>query len=154
MGRIYTQSFTDVAVTEVQDLFQIRCLVSSIKIHEISLSQRSDLGNDNAESLKVILKAVTANVTNDVTPAKRDGGDVASGCSVAVNETAQLGSLLYTYSVIDWDISYPFFYSPEPKNRINLKFGVSFRTFVVDLATAPADEITMSGSMIWEEFGS
>ncbi|KKL84049.1 hypothetical protein LCGC14_1968710, partial [marine sediment metagenome] len=44
MGRMFSVSFTDVAVTAQQDLFQIEANTVPVIIHAIFLSQTSDVG--------------------------------------------------------------------------------------------------------------
>ena len=56
MGRMYTVTFTDVAVTAQQDLFQIEANTTPVIIHAIFLSQISDVGDSAAENLSILLR--------------------------------------------------------------------------------------------------
>ena len=53
MGRRYSVSFTDVAVTVQQDLFQLEALVVPAKLLGCTISQSSDVGDAAAEGLSI-----------------------------------------------------------------------------------------------------
>jgi hypothetical protein len=151
MGRIYSVSFTDVAVTAVQDLFQIEAVTVPAIIHAIYVSQITDVGDANAEALTIRIRRVTDALTNVTAEAQMDTGDAVALADLNVNDTTQLVTGAQTLHAEGWNIAMPFVYLPPPELRIVVKVGDAL---TVDLATAPADSITVNGTMYFEEVGS
>lgn len=151
MGRVYSLQFNKVAVTVVQDLLQIEAKIVPVIIHEITISQSSDVGDAAAESLLIRLKKVTDTVTDDVVEVKFDEGDSAANANLAVNETTQLVAGVEVLRSEVWNIALPFTYLPTPEMRPVISVD---DTFVVDLADAPSDSITVSGTLVFEEIGA
>lgn len=151
MGRMFTAQFTDVAVTAQQDLFQIEALVTPAIIHAVFLSQTTDVGDAAAENLSILLRRATDAVTDDVVEVKLDEGSAAANADIAVNETTELvtgSSIIHSEA---WNIALPFVWMPPPEMRIVVKIG---EVFCVNLNTTPADSITMSGTIYFEEMGA
>jgi hypothetical protein len=148
---MYTAQFSEVAVTAQQDLFQIEANTTPAIIHAIFLSQTSDVGDAAAENLSILIRRVTDAVTNDVTEAKLDNGSAAANADLAVNETTELVTGATTIHSEAWNIALPFVWMPPPEMRIIVEIG---NAVVVNLNTTPADSITMSGTMYFEEIGS
>lgn len=151
MGRMYSASFTEVAVTAQQDLFQIEALTVPAIIHAVFLSQSSDLGDAASEGLSILIRRVTDAVTNDIAEAALDGGDAAANADIAVNETTELVTGATTIHSEAWNILTPFVYLPPPELRPVIQIG---NVIVVNLNTTPADSITMSGTLYFEEIGN
>jgi hypothetical protein len=151
MGRIYTVQFTNVAVTAQQDLFQIEALVVPATIHAVYLSQTTDVGDAAAENLSIMLCRFTDAVTDDLATVQLDPGDATQNADVAVNETTELVTGLEIIHSEAWNIAMPFVYLPPPELRPIVQIGNGFS---VNLNTTPADSITMSGTIYFEEFGS
>lgn len=151
MGRIYSLSFTEVAVSAQQDLFQVEALVVPVKLHSVILSQSSDVGDAAAESLSIIIRRVTDAVMDDLAVVNIDTGDAAQNADVAINETTELVTSPTVIHTEDWNIAFPFIYLPIPKHRPNIVIG---DVIVVNLNTTPADALTMSGTLLFEEMGS
>ncbi len=151
MGRMFTASFTDVAVTAQQDLFQIEANTVPAIIHAIFLSQTSDVGDAAAENLSILIRRVTDAVTNDIAEAKLDTGSGAALADLAVNETTELVTGAETVHSEAWNIAMSFIWMPPPEMRIVVQVG---NALVVNLNDTPADELTMSGTMYFEEAGS
>ena len=151
MGRMFTVQFTEVAVTAQQDLFQIEALVVPVTIHAIFLSQTSDVGDAAAENLSILLRRFTDDVTNDLAEVKLDEGDSAANADLAINETTELVTGTETVHSEAWNIALPFIWMPPPEMRINVKIGEGM---AVNLNTTPADSITMSGTLYFEEGGA
>lgn len=151
MGRIYSADFTEVAVTAQQDLFQIEAITTPAIIHAVFLSQTSDVGDAAAEGLSIIIQRVTDAVTNDIAEVALDGGDAAANANLAINETTELvtgASIIHSEA---WNIAMPFVYLPTPELRPVVQIG---NAIVVNLNTTPADSITMSGTLYFEEIGN
>lgn len=151
MGRRFSLSFSEVAVTAQQDLFQVEALVVPAKLISVTLSQSSDVGDAEAENLSIVIQRVTDAVTDDLATVNIDSGDATQNADVAINETTELvtgASIIHTEG---WNIAYPFIYLPTPKNRPTIEVG---NALVVNLNTTPADSITVSGTLVFEEEGS
>lgn len=154
---IYTASFDEVAVSAVQDLFEIlapsdACLV----IHQINLSQSSDAGDAESEQLHVTIRRVTGAPTSGsggstATPAAREGGQAASGSTVEINNTTQLtggtNTVLWAES---FNVMAGFNYLPVPEDRLVISPSTRL---LVELETAPGDAVTMSGNVVFDEVG-
>ena len=151
MGRMYSVSFAEVAVTAQQDLFQIEALVVPATIHAVYLSQTSDVGDAAAENLSILIRRVTDGVTNDLAEVKLDNGSSAANADLAINETTELTTGAEIIHSEGWNIAMPFVYLPPPELRPIITIGDAI---VVNLNSTPADSITMSGTLYWEESGN
>lgn len=151
MGRLYSASFTEVAVSAQQDLFQIEANTVPAIIHAVYLSQSSDVGDAASEGLSILIRRVTDAVTNDIAEVAVDGGDAAANADLAINETTELVTGATTIHAEDWNILTPFIFLPTPELRPVVQVG---NAVVVNLNTTPADAITMSGTMYFEEVGN
>lgn len=154
MGRLYTVQFNAVAITLTQDLFEIVAPATDIiKIHEISVSQVTDFGDAEAEILGLLLKSgQTTSGSGGTAPTAVPIliGDSAFGGTTEVNNTtkATVGTIV-THHAWTWNIRMEFLkiFTPEtmpilsPSRRMTLEL------------TAPADSITTSGYIIFEEIG-
>ncbi len=151
MGRIYSVSFDGIAVTAAQDLFQLEAVTVPAIIHAIYLSQSTDVGDAAAEGLSIRLRRVTDALTNVTAEAQMDTGDAAALADLNVNDTTALVAGAQVLHAENWNIAMPFVYLPPPELRIVCKVG---DCITVNLATVPADSITMSGTMYFEEVGN
>lgn len=155
MGRIYTATFSEIAVTAIQDIFELVAPADAIvKIHRIELGQRSDVG-DAAE--EILLVQLTSGHTTSgssgaaVTPVPREFGDAAFGGTVERNNTTQAvdGTIVEHHNWV-WNIRGPFdrVFTPEEMPIISPS-----RRCCIELPVAPADSLTMSGTITFEEIG-
>jgi len=159
MGRYYTVTFSAVAVTAVQDLFEIVAPANAaafITLHEIRLIQTSDNAAADSEMLRVQIKRGTSGSTSGSggtapTPAIVQAGDPAATFTAEANNTTQATGGTITvmweggYNVLGeyvWGPSIP----PDKKPR----FSKGERC-LVSLPVAPADSLTMSGTVVIEE---
>lgn len=149
--RMYSVSFTDVAVSAAQDFFQIEAVTVPATIHAIYLSQNSDVGDAAAENLTVRIRRVTDALTNVTAEAQCDTGDAAALADLNVNDTTPLTTGAQTLHPECWNIATPFVYLPPPELRIIVPVG---DVVTVNLVSAPADAITMSGVMYFSEQGA
>ena len=108
MGRMFSVSFVDVAVTAQQDLFQIEANTVPVIIHAIFLSQTSDVGDAAAENLSILLARVTDVVTNDLAEVKLDTGSGAALADLAINETTELVTGIEVVHSEAWNIAMSF----------------------------------------------
>lgn len=155
MGRIYTAQFTDVAVTAIQDLFEIVAPSTAVVvIHDLHISQRSDVGDAAEEILSIQLTSghtTSGSGGSSYTPIKKEVGDAAFGGTVEVNNTTQaVSGTIVTHYSWQWNIRGPFDKVWTPETRPVLSPS---RRACVELPVAPADSLTMSGSITFEEIG-
>ena len=87
------------------------------------------------------------------TPSALETGFAASGATLEANNTTKMvvgsGSLVVLYND-DFNVQVGFLYQPVPEERIVLSPG---DRMTVELVGAPADSLTMSGTIVWEEIG-
>ncbi len=153
MGRIYSAEFQDVSVAVAQDLFSI--LPASnvpISIHQVSLSQNSEVADAAEEGLTISI--IAGNTTTGSGGSAGAGEplnfrDAADSATVRTNDTTEMsaGTAVVKHSEA-WNIRMPFIYLPAPEDRIIVANALFFG---VQLITVPADAIIMSGTVIYEE---
>jgi len=151
MGRMYSVSFTDVAVTAQQDFFQIEAVTVPAIIHAVYLSQSSDVGDASSEGLSILIRRVTDALTNVTAEAQLDTGDAAALADLNVNDTTELVTGAATIHSEVWNVLMPFVFLPPPEMRLIVQVG---NVITVNLNTTPADSLTCSGTMYFEEVGS
>lgn len=152
MGRFYTVTFTDVALTAAADLFEVTAATDKpVRIWHWNISQNTDLSDAAEEVLKLTLKrGVTAGSGgSSVTPvALVDDADTSAGFTVnrTVTTAATSGSVLY--GPRGWNIRMPdeMWFVPETLPRVDAGSDPLVLTM-----SAPADSVTVSGTMIIEE---
>ena len=152
MKRVFSISFTEVAVTAQQDLFQIEATARGAKLLAVFLSQSSDVGDAEAEGLSILIQRVTDEVTNDVAEVPMDSGGGAYLGDLAINETTELTTGAEVIHSEIWNIAQgPFIYLPPPELIADITGG---EVIVVNLNTTPSDSITMSGTCYFSQSGS
>ena len=164
MARVYSASFTEVAATAQQDLFQLEALTVPLQLHAVYLSQSSDVGDASAENLSILIRRVTDAVTNDIAEVKIDSGarkrreeaerkarEAAANADIAVNETTELTTGASTIHATTWNILNEFIFLPPPEMRPTAVIG---DVICVNLNTTPADSLTISGTAYFSEMGS
>ena len=155
MGRIYTVQFTGVAVTAQQDFFEIVAPSDAIVvIHEIELSQSTEVKDAEEEGLSVLLKSgstTSGNGGTTPTAIPKEFGDAAFGGTCEVNNTTKAtAGTIVTHYAWDWNVRIPFIKIWTPETRPILSPS---RRMTLELGTTPADSITMSGTITIEEIG-
>jgi hypothetical protein len=156
MGRVYSVPFSAVAVSAAQDLFEV--LASTAKpffLREIVVAQSSDYGDGAAEGLSILIKRATGAYTSGsggstVTPAKHATNDAAAGPTAEINNTSQAAAgsgALTTIRTDAFNVQAGYQYLPTPEDRL---FFLAAEAVVVSI-TAPADAVTMSGTLVFEE---
>ena len=154
MAKIYSAEFAAVEVSAAQDLFSL--LVGDdepIKILGCVISQSSDVGDAAEEGLliKIIRGWGTVGSGGSApTAINLDGKGGAATTTVRANDTteASAGSAVDLHSEV-WNIRQPWVYMPIPE----LRFRIDQADDIVSVAliTVPADAITCSGTIYWEE---
>lgn len=155
-GRIYAASFTAVAATAAQDLFEIAPADDKpVYLHAVYLMQTTDLGDAAEEVLRVsVLRghATSGSGGSTATPRPMMPSDTAFGGVAEVNNTtiASAGTAVELH-VDGWNIRVPYqlVWTPETRPFCTQAQGL----IVVRLMAAPADSVTISGTLLLEELG-
>jgi len=155
MGKFATYSFSAVSVSAAVDSFEIAAASAKpFILHEITLGQSSDYGDAAAEGLSVLIKRGIGNTSGSggstATAAKHATNDAAVGPTAETNNTTQAvagGGSLTTIRAEAFNVQAGYQYLPTPEQRITF---LPAESLVVSI-TAPADAITMSGSVVIEE---
>jgi len=154
---LFTATFNAIAVTAAQDAFEITAPATSrVKIKEVRLGQYSDFGDAAAEILSVlIMRGHTASGSGgaSVTPANLAGWTAAPAAASAVernNTTPASGGSPVTLVADAFNIQQGWMWRAwEECEEIILEVG---QRLVVRI-TAPADEVTANGTILFEEIG-
>lgn len=155
MGRIYSASFENVAVTAIQDLFEINApSAKSVVIHSAKIGQTSDFGDAQDECIRLrFIEGYTTSGSggNSFTAVPLDKGDSAFGGTCEINNTtvANTGTAVIK-SMGVWNVRTEWIYMPTPETRIRLAGGLRL---VLHMPAAPADSLSISGEIVFEEIG-
>jgi len=152
-GRTYTVIFSAVAVSAAQDLFEITPADDRpIEILGLSLGQTSDTGDAQDEQLQIsIIRGHTTSGSGGTapTPGALNPLDAAAGFTAEVNNTtvASAGTTV-TLHTDAWNVraGYTVWWPPEAR-----PVATQGNTTIVVRQTAPADAITMSGTLYVRE---
>lgn len=154
-GRVYTVQFNGVAVTAQQDLFEINAPSDAVvELLEFHLSQTSEVGDTQEEGLSILLKSgqtTSGSGGSAPTAVPQSLGDAAFGGTVEVNNTTKAsGGTIVTHGAWAWNVRVPFdvIYTPETTKILSPGARMT-----VELATTPADSITMNGYAVFKEIG-
>ena len=155
MGRMYSVSFVGVAVTAQQDFFEIVAAAGKpCVVHSIEIEQSTEVGDAQEEGLSILLKdgqTTSGSGGSAPTPAPVNFTDAAAAFVAEVNNTtkASVGTIV-TKRAWNWNVRLPFLKLFTPETRPVVVGGARM---TVELATTPADSITVSGTMMVEELG-
>jgi hypothetical protein len=158
-GRMYTAVFKDIAVTAVQDLFEVAAPSDAVTVvHRVMLTQSTETGDAAEEMLRLTTNRGVGSVTSgsgggSVTAQPVSDGNSAFGGSVERNNTTAMaagsGSLEELES-FGWNVRVPFDLIWLPEFRPVISPG---NRWTLELESAPADSVTMSGTLWFEEIG-
>lgn len=151
MGFIYSAPLDAVAFTTAVDIFE--CTVAADKgvwVHAMELHQTTDLGDAQEEVLRIgLYRGVTAGSggTGLTEVAYDNAGNPTVGMAVTPRTTASTGGTLI--DLLGWNIRIPtrWIWTPETRPYI----GPDDDPFSFRLLAAPADSVTVSGVLIWQE---
>jgi hypothetical protein len=155
MGAVYTAPFSAIAVSAAQDVWELLSHTSSmVRIREIRFGQYSDAGDGAAELVGVTFltgATVSGSGGSTITPLNVQRWTGASTATTVVernNTTPATGGTVVWADA--WNIQAPFLYLPADDDD---RFIIPKSTrFVVNI-TSPADAVTMSGTIVFEEIG-
>lgn len=160
MGRMYTATFKAIAVTAAQDFFEIAGPTDAVTVvHRWTLTQTTEVGDAAEEMLQITANRGVGTVTSGsggatVTPQPIADGDPAYGGTVERNNTTIMavgtGTLETDLEVYAWNIRVPYerIYTPEERPVIS-----PGNRWTLELETTPADSVTISGTVVFEEIG-
>ncbi len=152
-GRVYSVSFSNVAVTAVQDLISLLSTAAmAVELHGFEIGQ---ISKTTVEQLRVSVKRLPATVTvgsggNAATPRKALSGDSAATATARINDTAQ-ATTSGTAEVLHSDVlnvvnGLSFFWPPEDRPVVGLS-----QATILSLDTAPLASMSMSGTLYFAE---
>jgi len=157
---MFTAVSKSIAITAVQDIFEVAAPADSIVIiHSWIISQSTDYGDSEEEGLVLTTNRGVGTVTSGsggstVTTQPIQDGQASAGSTVERNNTTAMaagsGSIEELEAIV-WNVRVPFerIYAPEYRPII----GPS-QHWTLELETAPADSITVSATLVFEEIGS
>ncbi len=153
-GQVYSATFSAVAVTALQDFFSL--LVGDdepIRILSCTISQSSDVGDAAEEGLRIAIIRGWGTVGSGgtaPTAIAHSSKQGAATTTVRANDTTEASAgTPVTLHVEVWNIRMPWIYLPIPEARIRVDQADDLVAIV--LLDAPADSITVSGTITWEE---
>lgn len=152
-GRTYVVTFNAVAVSAAQDLFEIVPADDKpCEIVSMHIGQYSDAGDAAAELLGIsIIRGFTASGSGGsaATPAPMNPNAATAGFTAEVNNTtvATTGTTTTLHSD-SWNVQAGYNYIPPLDARPVVGQG---QTSLVVRITAPADALTMNGTLVVRE---
>ena len=153
---VFVAPFSAISVSAAQDLWEIVAPSGSrVAIREVRFGQYSDAGDAEAELLGVTMTrgyTVSGSGGGTITPANVDGhtGGLASTTTVERNNTTQASTSGTTVFADVWNVQVPYLFIPPEKDQ---RFVIEASARFVISITAPADAITMNGTVVFEELG-
>lgn len=151
-GLMYSAVFEEVAVTAAQDLFEIVAPSdATVIVHGVTISQSTDAGDTESEQLNILVHRASTSGSGGsvITPRPLQAGFPAAGSTVEANNTTQ-GTEGNQIHAECFNVMAGWVWIPTPEIRPVI--SPSGR-LVVELQTAPADSLTMSGTIYFEEIG-
>lgn len=158
---LYTVSFAGVALAAAQDLFALVAHATSrIAICRVEVMQYSDVGDAASEILAYTFKrgatvAGSGGTAPTPIPVKGHTGTRAAVTTARVNDTTQAGTgTIVTNLAGAFNIQAGLLYAPKYDGNIDERYTVEAGVrWVVSLDSAPADAVTASGTITFEELG-
>jgi hypothetical protein len=151
-GRVYTVSFSQVAVTAAQDLISIATGAKAIKLHSVQLGQygATAVGNLPIAMRRLGPTAALGSGGSAVTPVPMNPGDAAATVTAHVNDTTNATTSGGTVAAIadDFNVINGYLHMPPEADRIIVGPNSAL---TIALLSAPAAAETMSGTATFEE---
>lgn len=154
MGRFYSITFDNVAITASVDFFEITPVDDRpVILHALHLSQSTEVGDTAEEMMRVnIIRgyATSGSGGSAPTPAPLNPLDAAAGFTAETNNTtvASSGTPVTLHSEV-FNVRSGMVQVWTPETRPIVTQAQS--TLVVRLATTPADSVSFSGTLYVEE---
>lgn len=155
-GAVYTVPIDALSLTAESDLYCITASTSTkLLLREVRLGQYSEFGDAQAELLPIRIITGSTNVSGGSTVAAQNvaqhtGAKTAESEALSPSATlASTASATLRYSD-SWNVAAGWVYAPLPAERLVVQEG---ETVVVRIG-APADVLTLNGTLIMQEIGS
>ena len=154
MGRIYSATFSASAFTVAVDAFEVVAPAdSAVLIHELHLSQGTELGDAAEEQLLVLVRTgftTSGSGGSAFTPIPRSLGEAAfGGTAEFMNTTQAVNGTAVNHHAEYWNIRVPYQKIWTPETRI----VISPSARLVVTLPAPTDSVTAAGTLVFEEIG-
>jgi hypothetical protein len=153
--RLYTVTFTNVALSAAQDLFGLLATANmAVRIRSIELGQKT-LTSWEAKELKFVRHTGTAAAGsggNAFTPLALRSSDAAATFTARINDTAgqtQAGGADQTLFSREWEFLNGFYWGPQRLEECPII--KPSEGFALQLGTAPSAPMTGSGVLTAEE---
>lgn len=156
MSGIYTVQFNGVAVTAQQDLFELTAASGKpIVILGFKLTQTTEVGDAQEEGLSILIKSgqtTSGSGGSTPTPVSVDSSNtVAAGFASEANNTTKASTgTIVTHMAEAWNIRMPLEVLFTQEQQLVM---AASRRLTIELATTPADSITMNGTIWVQEIG-
>lgn len=155
MSGVYTVQFNGVAATAQQDLFELVAASGKpIVILGFSLSQSTEVGDTAEEALSILLKSgqsTSGSGGSTPTPVANDSTMAAAGFTAEANNTTKASTgTIVTHGAWNWNIRVPLDVLFTQEQQLVM---AASRRCTLELATTPADSVTMSGTIWIQEIG-
>jgi hypothetical protein len=155
MSGVYTVQFNGVAVTAAQDLFELVAASGKpIVILGFSLSQSTEVGDTAEEALSILLKSgqsTSGSGGSTPTPVANDSTMAAAGFTAEANNTTKASTgTIVTHGAWAWNIRVPLDVLFTQEQQLVM---AASRRCTLELATTPADSITLNGVIWVQELG-
>jgi len=153
MGRIYTVPIAPAAQTAVQDFWAIVSGTNRpTRLGGIHLFQTTDVGDAAEEILRIRIRAGQTTVGSGgtaPTPIPADVDDVAAAFTARINDTTQAtAGTIVVHAELGWNIRIDREWWLPPGYTFTFKGA---RRWTVEFPAAPADSITVGGTLWVEE---
>lgn len=155
MGRIYRAVAANTAQTAQVDIFELNVASTKcVRLLEIHLSQLTEVADAAEEMLLIQVKeGATTSGSGGSTPTAvpaAKGDPAYTGTVEAHNTTKATGGTIVTHISQNWNVRVPLDIIFTPETVIELPPS---SRLTVELATTPADSITLGGYIVFEEIG-
>lgn len=151
MSRIYSVAFSAQTFSAAVDFFVIEANTNIAIIHRIILGQYTEFADAQAELVPMELSRITDVVTDSSTGTPMDIGDAAESADVQTMVGTQLVTGISLIHADSWNVMLPYDFFPPPELRPIVEIGNAIK---LHCDAAPADAMTINGTIYWEERGS
>ena len=154
MGRMYSTSFSGVAVTALQDFFSLVVADDEpVHIHACYISQTTEVADAAEEMLRIDIVRGNGTVgsggsapTIYALDSKVGGASATARANDTTEASAGTEQIMHSEA---FNVRTGWVYIPTPETRI--KTDQADDIICIRLLTVPADSITMDGTLYWEE---
>ena len=153
MSRKYSVIFSQIAVTALQDFFELNVGANNpCELTGLHIGQSTDAGDAEDEQLAIAI--IRGNATSGsggaaVTPAPLDNGDTAAAATAERNNTTEASTGTPITLLADaFNVRGGYVWTPTPEQYINVDGS---QRIVVRLLTAPADSLSVSATLFFIE---